>query len=200
MENQAHAHSALRPEACSEVRRPTRPARHGGPVPGLMATVDHRGPRHSWARYCCCQASAAAHAPIPMPGAGRGTSEAGPEGLCHLAGSVVALTLVASGLFGGRVRDVLALRAAAGGWRAYAGAILALAGMQVVLAIVQHSIMGHDLYDGFAPLRGSRAGPRLGIGGGSGRHWRTPVRRAAVSWLLALCAGPHAASGSGAPP
>jgi membrane protease YdiL (CAAX protease family) len=58
---------------------------------------------------------------------------------------MVALTLLASSLFGGRVRDVLALRAAPAGWRAYAGAVLAMMVLQILLAGVQHGLLRHDM-------------------------------------------------------
>ncbi len=57
---------------------------------------------------------------------------------------MVGLTLLASSLFGGRPREVLALRAAPGGWRTYAGALLALVALQVLLSSVQRGA-GHDV-------------------------------------------------------
>ena len=65
---------------------------------------------------------------------------------------IVVLTLLASKLFGGRIRDVLALRAAPGGWRTYAGAILALAVMQIALSIVQYATISGDLYTDLRPF------------------------------------------------
>src|SRR5262245_42557652 len=58
---------------------------------------------------------------------------------------LVALTLVASALFGGRVRDVLALREVPQGWRTYASAFAAMLAIQVVLTVVQHSVLRHDM-------------------------------------------------------
>jgi membrane protease YdiL (CAAX protease family) len=70
-----------------------------------------------------------------------------------------ALTLLASTLFGGRVRDVLALHKAPTGWRSYAGALLALAGLQVVLAAVLHGI-SHDMGTDLRPFVGLVRGPQ----------------------------------------
>jgi len=72
---------------------------------------------------------------------------------------MVVLTLLASSLFGGRVRDVLALRTAPGGWRTYAGAILAMAALQLFLAGVQHSLMRHDMLTDLRPFVGLVGGP-----------------------------------------
>jgi len=71
---------------------------------------------------------------------------------------VVALTLLASVLFGGRARDVLALWPAPGGWRTYAGAFLAMAALQLFLAGVQHSLR-HDMVTDVRPFIGLVRGP-----------------------------------------
>jgi membrane protease YdiL (CAAX protease family) len=71
----------------------------------------------------------------------------------------VALTLIAAMLLGGRLREVLALGAAPSGWRAYAGAILAMACLQVVLASVQHSLLEHDMLTDLRPFAGLVRGP-----------------------------------------
>jgi len=71
---------------------------------------------------------------------------------------LVALTLLASASFGGRVRDVLALRPAPGGLRTYAGAFLALAAFQILLALVQHSFR-HDMTTDLRPFVGLIRGP-----------------------------------------
>jgi uncharacterized protein len=72
---------------------------------------------------------------------------------------VVVLTLLLSTLFRGRVRDVLALHAARGGWRAYAGGVLALIGLQIVLAFVQHGLMRHDVLTDLRPFVNLVRGP-----------------------------------------
>ena len=73
----------------------------------------------------------------------------------------VALTLLVSWLHAGRLRDVLALGEAPTGWRAYAGAILAMAVFQAVLAAVQHFLLRHDLLTDLRPF----------VGLVTGAHW-----------------------------
>ena len=109
---------------------------------------------------------------------------------------VVVLTLLASTLFGGRMRDVLALRPAAGGWRSYGGAVLALAVLQIAVSGVQYMTSPRDLFADLRPfvelVRGPGWGcwrPRLSasarrcrknccFGGFSCRRWR---KRASAS-------------------
>jgi membrane protease YdiL (CAAX protease family) len=74
-------------------------------------------------------------------------------------GLMVALTLVASAQLGGRIRDVLALRAAPQGWRTYAAALVALAAFQLLLAGVQHSLIKHDVMTDLRPYVGLVKGP-----------------------------------------
>ena len=73
--------------------------------------------------------------------------------------AAVALTLLASTAFGGRPRDVLALARAPTGWRAYAGAILAMATLQVALAAVPHLFIEHDMLADLRPFVGLVTGP-----------------------------------------
>jgi len=82
----------------------------------------------------------------------------------------VALTLLASVAFGGRPRDVLALRRAPGGWRAYASAILAMTGLQAVLAAVTYTLVQHDMLGDLRPFVGIVTGP----------HWPLAVAVLAV--------------------
>lgn len=72
---------------------------------------------------------------------------------------MVTLTLLASTLFGGRVREVLALHEAPAGWRSYAGALLALAVLQLVLAAVLHAIR-HDMGTDLRPFVGLVRSPQ----------------------------------------
>ena len=65
---------------------------------------------------------------------------------------VVALTLLASRALGGRMSDVLALRPAAGGWRAYGGAIVALIVLQILVSAVQYATSRSDLYADLRPF------------------------------------------------
>jgi membrane protease YdiL (CAAX protease family) len=74
-------------------------------------------------------------------------------------GLVVALTLLASTFFRGNACDVLAMRAAVGGWRAYAGAVLGLIGLQIGLAAVQHGLMRHDVLTDLRPFVDLVRGP-----------------------------------------
>lgn len=102
-------------------------------------------------------------APITMPGTGAGPSEPGLRVFALWQAFVVILTLLAARLFGGRVRDVLALGATAGGWRTYLGAIAALAAVQVVLAVVQHNLMSHDLLADLRPFLNLIRGPEWAL-------------------------------------
>jgi membrane protease YdiL (CAAX protease family) len=79
--------------------------------------------------------------------------------LAALQAVVVALTLLACRRFGGRVADVLALREAPTGWRAYAGALLAMAALQSLLAMVQHLLLRHDLLTDLRPFVDLVTGP-----------------------------------------
>jgi membrane protease YdiL (CAAX protease family) len=72
---------------------------------------------------------------------------------------VVVLTLLASTFFRGRAREVLALHAGVGGWRAYAGALLGLIGLQIALAAVQHGFMRHDVLADLRPFANLVRGP-----------------------------------------
>jgi membrane protease YdiL (CAAX protease family) len=64
----------------------------------------------------------------------------------------VVLTLLASVLFGGRLRDVLALHPPATSSSIYLKAIGLMAALQVVLSIVQYSLFPHDMYADLRPL------------------------------------------------
>jgi hypothetical protein len=93
---------------------------------------------------------------------GLGGTPGRPEGVRLLAAGqalMVALTLLASSLLGGRPHEVLALRRAPAGWRTYAGALLLLAALQLVLAAVQHSVLGHDMLTDLRPYIGLVRGP-----------------------------------------
>ena len=110
---------------------------------------------------------------LNLPGRQDATAEAS-AGLRFFAMwqiGVVVLTLLASMLFRGRIRDVLALRPAAGGWRAYAGALLALAILQIALSGVQYMTSPRDLYADLRPFvelvrgpDGALAAAVIGIG------------------------------------
>jgi CAAX protease family protein len=71
----------------------------------------------------------------------------------------VALTLVASVALGGNPRDVLALRKAPSGWRAYAGAVVAMVALQVALAGLTYSLVEHDMLADLRPFVGLVRGP-----------------------------------------
>lgn len=66
--------------------------------------------------------------------------------------SVVVLTLLASALFRGQMRDVLALRPAAGGWRVFLGAVVALGALQAAVSGVQFMTSSRDLYVDLRPF------------------------------------------------
>lgn len=78
--------------------------------------------------------------------------------------STILLTLVVSSMRGGRLAEVLALGAPAGGPLAYLGALLAMACLQVLVSLVQYSWFQHDMYSDLRPF----------------------VRLFGDSWLLAL--------------
>jgi uncharacterized protein len=72
---------------------------------------------------------------------------------------VVALTLLACVLLGGRLREALALRAVPRGWRSYVAAILAMAALQLVLGAIQNLILRHDMLTDLRPFVGLVTGP-----------------------------------------
>jgi uncharacterized protein len=74
--------------------------------------------------------------------------------------AAIALTLLASAAFGGWPRDVLALRRAPGGWRAYGGAVLAMIALQVVLAAATYTFIQHDMLADLRPFVGLVTGPQ----------------------------------------
>jgi membrane protease YdiL (CAAX protease family) len=67
-------------------------------------------------------------------------------------GLTVILTLAASALFGGNVRDVLALRGAAGGPSIYAKAIALMIVLQVVVSIVQYILIPSQMFNDLRPF------------------------------------------------
>lgn len=71
-------------------------------------------------------------------------------GLWQLA--TVVLTLAASALAGGRVADVLALRAPAGEPAVYAKALLLMVVLQLLLGIVQFGLLKEDVYADLRPM------------------------------------------------
>ena len=73
--------------------------------------------------------------------------------------TVVAMTWAASGLFGGRVREVLALKPAPGGWRSYAMALVLLAVLQAAMSVVQFATRSGDLYVDLRPFVDIIRGP-----------------------------------------
>ena len=95
-----------------------------------------------------------------LAGSGGGSSPAHRLwALAALQAVVVVLTLLACRRLGGRVGDVLALRKAPTGWRAYAGALLTMAALQSLLAVVQHFLLRHDLLTDLRPFVGLVTGP-----------------------------------------
>jgi membrane protease YdiL (CAAX protease family) len=81
--------------------------------------------------------------------------------LAAMQAVAVGLTLWAGRGFGGRLSEVLTLRSAPAGWRAYAGALLAMTGLQAVLTGVQHFVLQHDVLTDVRPL----------VGVVTGSHW-----------------------------
>lgn len=108
---------------------------------------------------------------LDIPGRQEAAAEAGLRFFALWQTGVVVLTLLASMLFQGRIRDVLALRPAAGGWRSYGGALLVLAVLQVALSSVQYMTSPRDLYADLRPFvelvrgpNGALAAAVIGIG------------------------------------
>jgi len=66
--------------------------------------------------------------------------------------TTVALTLGASALFGGRIRDVLALRAPLGAPGVYVKGMLLMAALQIVVSVVQYSFFQQDMYADLRPF------------------------------------------------
>jgi uncharacterized protein len=66
--------------------------------------------------------------------------------------STVLLTLVVSSMRGGRLGEVLALGAPAGGPLVYVRALLAMACLQVLVSLVQYSWFQHDMYSDLRPF------------------------------------------------
>jgi CAAX protease family protein len=64
----------------------------------------------------------------------------------------VVLTILASLLFGGRARDVLALRPPLGPPLAYPKAVLLMAALQVVVSAVQYGFFPQDMYADLRPI------------------------------------------------
>jgi membrane protease YdiL (CAAX protease family) len=88
----------------------------------------------------------------PEPGAGEARIALRMFAIWQAA--AVLATLLAAALFGGRVRDVLALHPVARGWRTYGGAILVLLCLQAVLAVVQHFVARQDVLVDLRPFVG----------------------------------------------
>jgi membrane protease YdiL (CAAX protease family) len=64
----------------------------------------------------------------------------------------VVLTLLASALFGGRVRDVLALRPPTGPRLVYLKAVLLMGALQVAVSAVQYTLLPQDMYADLRPF------------------------------------------------
>jgi CAAX protease family protein len=66
--------------------------------------------------------------------------------------TTVVLTLLASLLFGGQARDVLALRPPAGPRRPYLKAVLLMGALQVAVSAVQYTFLPQDMYADLRPF------------------------------------------------
>jgi uncharacterized protein len=123
-----------------------RPATPWRAVPALLATA------------CIVAGSVAAMAAVMLLiGAAASPGAEGGQRLWALAAMqavAVVLTLWAARAFGGRPGEVLTLRPAPAGWRAYAGALVAVAVLQAVLTGVQYFLLRHDVLTDVRPLVG----------------------------------------------
>jgi membrane protease YdiL (CAAX protease family) len=75
----------------------------------------------------------------------------------------IALTLLASALFGGRARDVLALRAPPAGPVIYLTAILAMIGVQLLVSVVQYFFVSGDMFADLRPFVDLAVGPNWSL-------------------------------------
>ena len=66
--------------------------------------------------------------------------------------TTVVLTIVVSAMFGGKVRDVLALRAPVGAPFVYIRGIALLAALQIAVSLVQYSFFQQDMYADLRPF------------------------------------------------
>lgn len=66
--------------------------------------------------------------------------------------ATILLTLAASAVFGGRVRDVLALRAPVGAPTVYLKAVILMALLQVLVTAVQYNFFQQDMYADLRPF------------------------------------------------
>ena len=162
MENQGHApgelfrpqNSLLRGAPVYEPRTPWPPVR------GLLAAIGIVGLSIlSGLVLLMLFGGGAAMLNLPGPQTAATEATAGLRFFATWQVSVVVLTLLASAMFGGRVRDVLALRPPAGGWRTYGGAIAALAALQFAVSGVQYMTNSGDLYVDLRPFVDLVRGP-----------------------------------------
>ena len=88
---------------------------------------------------------------------GRPATSGARHGMTELAtlgiwqATTVVLTLAASALFGGKIRDVLALRVPAGA-AVYLKGMLLMAALQVVVSVVQYGLFPQDMYADLRPF------------------------------------------------
>ena len=82
-------------------------------------------------------------------GARQGMTELATLGIWQA--TTVVLTLAASALFGGKIRDVLALRVPAGA-AVYLKGMLLMAALQVVVSLVQYGLFPQDMYADLRPF------------------------------------------------
>jgi uncharacterized protein len=98
-----------------------------------------------------------------LPGSGQwrtASQEAGALAVLGIAQIItISLTLVAGALFGGRLRDVLALRSPPHGLRTYLAALLTMALLQVVGSIALYSLKSGDMFTDLRPFVRLATGP-----------------------------------------
>ena len=73
--------------------------------------------------------------------------------------TTIALTVLASALFGGRIKDVLALRAPPAGASVYLSAIGAMIALQLAVSVVQYFLVSGDLFADLRPFVNVAIGP-----------------------------------------
>jgi membrane protease YdiL (CAAX protease family) len=73
--------------------------------------------------------------------------------------TAIALTMLASALFGGRMREVLALEPPAAGARVYGAALGAMLGLQLAVSAVQYYLVSGDMFADLRPFVDIAIGP-----------------------------------------
>ena len=77
--------------------------------------------------------------------------------------TTIALTVLVSALFGGRIRDVLCLHTPVAGLSVYLSAIAAMIVLQIVVSIVQYFLVSGDMFADLRPFVDVAVGPNWAL-------------------------------------